>query len=308
MDADWLNDLSIKTGFIRNNLEKMARLIEMLDVLFASPWKDKLVLKGGTAINLFYAQLARLSVDIDLDYTGQGREETAKDKEAIREFLSGTLLPMGYRFSDASKTYFALDSLVLSYINTSGSQDNIKVEINYMDRCHVLPLSSGRVDVLGIQGDALIHSLALEELYGSKIAALLSRGKPRDLFDVSCALEKGSITASPALRKCTLFYDCVGGQNLATSGKTFDFVSLTKRDFRRMLQPMLRKGVFFDHEQAREKVTRFLSELFRFEPKEIEFAQLFSRKIYRPELLFEDPAISERIQSHPMALWKSRKD
>jgi len=31
----------------------------------------RLVLKGGTAINLFYLDLARLSVDIDLSYIGQ---------------------------------------------------------------------------------------------------------------------------------------------------------------------------------------------------------------------------------------------
>jgi hypothetical protein len=31
----------------------------------------RLVLKGGTAINLFYLDLARLSVDIDLNYVGQ---------------------------------------------------------------------------------------------------------------------------------------------------------------------------------------------------------------------------------------------
>ena len=32
----------------------------------------------------------------------------------------------------------------------------------------------------------------------------------------------------------------------------------------------------------------------------------FEKKNYRPELLFVDPDIIERLQNHPMALWKCR--
>ncbi len=43
-----------RTGFIRDTVEKAMRLADILEYLGESPWKDKLVLKGGTAINLFY--------------------------------------------------------------------------------------------------------------------------------------------------------------------------------------------------------------------------------------------------------------
>ncbi|MCG2795115.1 MAG: nucleotidyl transferase AbiEii/AbiGii toxin family protein [Actinomycetia bacterium] len=40
--------------------------------------EGKLVLKGGTALNLFYLDMPRLSVDIDLNYIGAaGRERHA---------------------------------------------------------------------------------------------------------------------------------------------------------------------------------------------------------------------------------------
>ena len=32
--------------------------------------------------------------------------------------------------------------------------------------------------------------------------------------------------------------------------------------------------------------------------------EMFSLGIYKPELLFSDPAIIERISDHPMAIWK----
>ena len=41
--------------------------------------EDCFALKGGTAINLFYNNLPRLSVDIDLTYTGFEQRGTACD-------------------------------------------------------------------------------------------------------------------------------------------------------------------------------------------------------------------------------------
>ncbi|MDE0025936.1 MAG: nucleotidyl transferase AbiEii/AbiGii toxin family protein [Spirochaetaceae bacterium] len=52
------------TGFRADMLEKAARLLAVLDALRAHPGlKCKLVLKGGTALNLFIFDVPRLSVD-----------------------------------------------------------------------------------------------------------------------------------------------------------------------------------------------------------------------------------------------------
>lgn len=56
-------------GFITNGLEKMLRLINVLQQLNRDPLlKGSLALKGGTAINLTIFNLPRLSHDIDFDY------------------------------------------------------------------------------------------------------------------------------------------------------------------------------------------------------------------------------------------------
>ena len=66
----YLVDLCSKTNFIKDNLEKVLRLNEILIFLNSDgELKGKLALKGGTAINLTAVNLPRLSVDIDLDYT-----------------------------------------------------------------------------------------------------------------------------------------------------------------------------------------------------------------------------------------------
>lgn len=40
---------------------------------------------------------------------------------------------------------------------------------------------------------------------------------------------------------------------------------------------------------------------------EIEYMAYFEKGEYRPELLFTDEKILERIEKHPMALWKMRQ-
>ena len=52
-----IKEIEYKTHFIKDNIEKVLRLIDILEFIFTSKLKDKLVLKGGTAINIFYANM-----------------------------------------------------------------------------------------------------------------------------------------------------------------------------------------------------------------------------------------------------------
>ncbi|MAG13547.1 MAG: hypothetical protein CMN78_03005 [Spirochaetales bacterium] len=66
-------------------LEKVLHLMNLLNMLNAHPYlKGKWVLKGGTALNLFLLDMPRLSVDIDLNYTGAlAREAMIEDRPKI---------------------------------------------------------------------------------------------------------------------------------------------------------------------------------------------------------------------------------
>jgi predicted nucleotidyltransferase component of viral defense system len=73
------------TGFREDVLEKVLRLLGLLDGLRAHPFvKGRLALKGGTALNLFYFDVPRLSVDIDVNYIGgTSRDDMLADKPKI---------------------------------------------------------------------------------------------------------------------------------------------------------------------------------------------------------------------------------
>ncbi len=103
---------------------------------------EGIALKGGTAINLTIFNLPRLSVDIDLDYCRSiDRDDMLANREIITERISKYMAANGYILSTKTKNYHALDSFVYEYVNTGGVKDNIKIEINYMLRCHVLPVA-----------------------------------------------------------------------------------------------------------------------------------------------------------------------
>jgi predicted nucleotidyltransferase component of viral defense system len=73
-----------RTRFIKDTVEKVLRLADILEFISDSSLADMLVLKGGTPINLLYFDLPRMSVDIDLDYTRGGKEQMLADRIRIR--------------------------------------------------------------------------------------------------------------------------------------------------------------------------------------------------------------------------------
>jgi len=82
------------TGFRQDVLEKIAHLLGLLNTLQSHPFlKGRLVLKGGTALNLFIFDIPRLSVDIDLNYIGATSRDTMlkerpKIKQAVRDVFN----------------------------------------------------------------------------------------------------------------------------------------------------------------------------------------------------------------------------
>lgn len=81
-------------GFVRDTLEKVCRLADVLAFMEKDPLlSDSLALKGGTAINLTIFDLPRLSVDIDLDFSKEvEREAMLEERKKITEHIQNTWL------------------------------------------------------------------------------------------------------------------------------------------------------------------------------------------------------------------------
>ena len=300
--------LAAQTNFLRDNLEKVLRLSDVLNFIAQSPkLKDCLVLKGGTAINLTVFAMPRLSVDIDLDFHKDcARDEMLAYRADINAEIMAYMASQGYQLSPDTKNPHSLDSWVFYYLNAGGNRDNIKIEINYSMRQHVFAPRLRTIKVDYLQTTEVL-TLDPIELFGSKIKALIERHTCRDLYDVYNLLHSDLFHSFDLalLRKIVVFYLAVGGS--CPPRKQYDLAPIRQIKFaqiRATLLPMLRKGDSFDFEVAKTEVLQFLENLLDLTDSETAFIDAFIAKEYRPELLFEDEEIIKNIHNHPMAYWK----
>ena len=170
LDRLTLGRMAKELGFVRDTLEKVCRLADVLKFFEADNLlSESIALKGGTAINLTIFNLPRLSVDIDLDYCRSiDREDMLADRETITERISKYMIANGYTLSPKSKNYHALDSFVYEYVNCGGVKDNIKIEINYMLRCHVLPVQRREVKLPWNEEKLTVLSVVPLEIFSGK--------------------------------------------------------------------------------------------------------------------------------------------
>ena len=301
----YIESLNKDNNFIQNNLEKVVRLLDVLIFISTEldPYGDKLVLKGGTAINLMYTNLARLSVDIDLDYIGSlDKEKASKDRDIIMDALDNYMLGEDYEISSKSRGSVILASRTYSFTNASHNKDNIKVEINFIDRIHIGP--SVRKKINYFEKEVMVQTLLLEELFGMKICALIDRSKPRDLFDVNKLKKNMKFIEEDKSRKMTVFYMSLDGI-FDINEATFDNVNkITQDSIKKELQPVLARGNMFDLKVAKEEVINFLKELLTLTDNEKKYLVEFSKGNFDPYLLFE-PNDAERAAKHPMAKWRA---
>ena len=271
--------------------------------------KDNLALKGGTAINLTIFNLPRLSVDIDLDYlVTNSREEMLENRNIINSIIDRYMVSQGYVKNPRTKNPHSLDSWVYDYMGSSGNKDNIKIEINYSLRSHILEAEERTITTKHFSDEYRVKALAPIEIFASKINALLSRAAARDLYDVRSMIHYNLFADSEKemLRKCIVFYAAISAKDI---NKTFDtkaLDSITQRKIKTDLIPVIKRKDEFELISAKKLVKEYIADLMVLSKKEIEFLDRFESGKYNPELLFEDKEILDRIKSHPMAIWKTR--
>ena len=310
LDRLTLGRLAKELGFVRDTLEKVCRLADVLRFMESDELlSEAIALKGGTAINLTIFDLPRLSVDIDLDYCRSiHREKMFADRDIITDKISKYMNANGYTLSPKSKNYHALDSFVYEYVNCGGVKDNIKIEINYMLRCHVLPVARREVKLPWNEEKLTVLSVAPLEIFASKTVALLTRTAPRDLYDMYNMVKYGLFDESEEamFRKCVAFYSAIGAECPPEKFELDNVGNVSKQQIKRDLDPVLRKGERFDLEMAQKTVCEYLASVLKTTEEEEKFWKAFAEGRYCPELIFEDTVECANVEKHPMAVWKCR--
>lgn len=145
---------------------------------------DDFALHGGTAINLFYHNMPRLSVDIDLTYIPfSDRMTDLKNIGILLDLLSDRLTKIIPGISVRSGSTGADEVKLLCRLKSA----EIKIEVNTINR-GLMGLPQKKALCSAAQGKfstyCEVRTVPEEQLFGGKIVAALDRQHPRDLFDV----------------------------------------------------------------------------------------------------------------------------
>ncbi len=232
-----------------------------------------------------------------------------EQRELINSTIHRYMLSQGYTINEKTKNPHSLDSWVYDYIGVSGNRDNIKIEINYSLRAHILPAEERPIITEHFSREYRVKILSPIEIYGSKINALLSRAAARDLYDTRNMICFGIFDElqESFLRKAVVFYAAISAKEI---NKTFDTNAIsyiTKQKIKTDLMPVIKRKDEFELEVAKKIVKEYINQLMVITKDEKEFLDRFENGVYIPELLFEDKNILNRIKNHPMALWKTKR-
>jgi len=297
-----LDTFAKQSGFLKNPLEKMFRLLDILSTLRSNPvTKDAFVLKGGTALNLFILDFPRISFDVDLNYIRLiSKTEMLKDRKSITLEIQ-RIFHYEYEI-EITKEVHALSQFSFHYQTMSGSSDMLKLEINYLVR---VPILAPQIRSFK-HFDWNVEYLCLDsqELLASKIVALLSRYTPRDLFDVYRLIILPLNIDSKLFRSLLFFYSIV------IDVKIFDlfklkFELITQSDIQNKLAPMLRSGTYPNRNELVMKIGKFLSPFFIMSSGENDaLHNFYNTGKLDFDILFPQKEVQEKIRISPSLEWK----
>ena len=172
----------------------LAQVRLLLSILPEIARETAFALKGGTAINLFYRDLPRLSVDLDLTWLPvTDRRSSLLDIDDALNRIAAAITERHPRFQPRRAAGGGgADTRVL----VRDGRAQVKIETSPVTRGAVYPARSMPTSEAVTERFGFFEAnvLAFEDLYGGKLHAALDRRHPRDLFDVMLLYENEGLT------------------------------------------------------------------------------------------------------------------
>lgn len=184
MELKEIRRISFEKGIGINYISKENKISELLTKLYLI-FKDKIILKGGTALNrAFLEDKGRFSEDIDLDFINKDL------KQAINYIEEKMKLIENFKI-EKSRLMNQTLRFDCYYINEINQKDKIQVEF-YLGHDKII----GNANTIAIKSNLLynqtniIKTYDIESLIARKIVALLNREEGKDLYDLFYSLKE----------------------------------------------------------------------------------------------------------------------
>ncbi len=313
LSRDELRGLALQLGVRTDVLEKVVRLLGVLERLRADDeLRDAWALKGGTALNVFWLPLPRLSVDIDINFLGEmSATKLAEQRPLFERRVMRACQLAGCRVVHSPSEH-AGGKFRLRFTSLLAGEQNLELDVSYVARVPIHGLIE-RLAVLAGFENAKVLTYTLPELAAGKFTALLSRVVARDRFDAVRILETDpELLQRPEFR---LAFTCFAAASREDARAwTGQLAPLDLQDVRNKLIPLLRvteepvageAGSLVAHLNA--ELAGVAGQLIAWSAGERAFLDtLMDRGELRPELLTADAVLRQRIAAQPMLQWKQR--
>ncbi|RKY16044.1 MAG: nucleotidyl transferase AbiEii/AbiGii toxin family protein [Planctomycetota bacterium] len=291
-------------------MEKVARLLGLLDAIATVPLLARhLILKGGTALNLFLLDVPRLSVDIDVNLIGApSREEMMALRPSVEHALQAAFASEQLDVRRRPDAH-AGGKWSLRYRSVFGQGAVLELDLNTLHRVPLWepqPLPS-RLPVFSLRPTLLQD---VHEIVAGKLAALVSRGAGRDIFDAHELLS--TLPLQPD-RLRLAFVVAAGQASADWSEYTPDHIQADPRELRARLLPLLRRthvpgvrNIDAWIEQLVEQTQRLMEIVLPLSADERSFVtEINERGRIDPELLTSDAGLAASITLNPGLRWKA---
>ncbi len=273
-----IRELATRLGVRSDVLEKVVRLLDVLrHIREDEEIRSRVALKGGTALNVFWLPLPRLSVDIDLNFVGDiSASELTHQRPEFEQRVARARKLAGCRIAH-SPSQHAGGKFRLRFASLLGGEQNLELDISFVARVPLGDLVEREAVLTGFESERVL-TYTLTELAAGKFTALLARVVARE--------------------------DARGW-----SGR---LDALDPLDIRTRLVPVLRSAQEPLASDARalaahleSRLAGVTTRLVAWSPAEREFMNaLMDHGELKPELLTDRPELRRRIAAQPMLRWK----
>ncbi len=303
---------SNRTGFRAEILEKVIRLMDLLNSFVDDEFlRSRIVLKGGTALNLFHFDLPRLSVDIDLNYIGSfDRETMLIEKPKILSAIEKICITKKYHTLRQPNEH-AGGKWVLRYKSELIQQGQLEIDLNFISRVSLWGITSLDSIKIGSYQAKSIPVLEYHDLIGGKLSALFSRHKGRDLFDTYTIFSNVKKPDKVKTKLAFIIYGAAARMDIRNV--SLDHINFDANELKNMLLPVLRNESLKETKNLKLWATKLidvcrnsLAEIINFNGNELKFlTNIIEHGEITPELITQDNVQIEAIKKHPVLLWKA---
>ncbi len=160
--------------------EKDYFLAVVSKIIYNSHLRDKLIFKGGTALNHVYLPQLRFSEDLDFSSNSE-KIELAEVKDIFTPF----------DFLEVKKAHMSAATVKierLQYAGPLGLPNSLKVEIDYFQNVVLPPLELDYINNYGVK--TKVRVMDIREIAAEKIRAMNDRARYRDFYDFVMIIKK----------------------------------------------------------------------------------------------------------------------